>query len=169
MKLQKSQSYRQPAQLFWNTGAKSGATFAAVDAKHAGEDLFKPLVGRASAYADIDADGDLDVVLTQAGGAPLLLRNDQQLNHHWLRVKLIGSKSNRSAIGTKLVAKVSGQTLIREVNPTRSYLAQSESVVTFGLGKSTKVDSLEISWPGGQKQVFRPDKLDTTLTIEEPR
>src|SRR5688572_1181535 len=105
-KLQKSQTYRQPAQLFWNTGAKSGSTFTPVDSKHAGADLFKPIVGRASAYADIDNDGDLDAVITQAGGAPLLLRNDQQLNLHWLRVKLAGTKSNRSAHGAKMLAKV---------------------------------------------------------------
>ena len=169
VKLQKSQSYRQPAQLFWNTGAKSGASFAAVDAAHAGSDLFKPLVGRASAFADIDGDGDLDVVLTQTGGAPLLLRNDQQLQHHWLRVKLTGTKSNRSAIGAKVVAKVGGQTLTREVNPTRSYLAASELPVTFGLGAATKVNSLEIIWPSGQKQTLAPGKVDTLLTIEEPR
>ncbi|HTD67157.1 MAG TPA: CRTAC1 family protein, partial [Candidatus Limnocylindria bacterium] len=169
VKLQKSQSYRQPAQLFWNTGAKSGATFAAVDAQHAGMDLFKPLVGRASAFADIDGDGDLDVILTQVGGAPLLLRNDQKLGNHWLRLKLVGSKSNRSAIGAKLVAKVGGQTLIREVNPARSYLSASEMAVTFGLGSATKVDSLEITWPSGQKQTLTPDTIDTTLTIEEPR
>jgi hypothetical protein len=169
VKLQKSQTYRQPAQLFWNTGAKSGATFTAVDAAHAGTDLFKPLVGRGSAYADIDGDGDLDAVFTQAGGAPLLLRNDQQLGHHWLRVKLVGSKSNRSAIGAKVVAKFVGQTLVREVNPTRSYLAQSESVVTFGLGKSTKVDSLEITWPSGQKQSLTPEKVDVLVKVEEPR
>ena len=174
-KLQKSQSYRQPAQLFWNTGAKSGATFAAVDAAHAGGDLFKPLVGRASAFADIDGDGDLDVVFTQAGGAPLLLRNDLAGKDagaprpHWLRVKLIGSKSNRSAIGAKLVVKAGGQTFARDVNPTRGYLAQSESVVTFGLGKSTKVDALEITWPSGQKQTVVPEKVDALLTIEEPR
>ena len=174
-KLQKSQSYRQPAQLFWNTGAKSGATFAAVDAAHAGGDLFKPLVGRASAFADIDGDGDLDVVFTQAGGAPLLLRNDLAGKDagaprpHWLRVKLIGSKSNRSAIGAKLVVKAGGLTFARDVNPTRGYLAQSESVVTFGLGKSTKVDALEITWPSGQKQTVVPEKVDALLTIEEPR
>lgn len=169
VKLQKSQSYHQPAQLFWNTGAKSGATFAAVDERHAGKDLFKPIVGRSSAYADIDNDGDLDVVLTQAGGAPLLLRNDQQLGHHWLRVKLAGTKSNRSAIGAKLVARVEGRAIAREVNPTRSYLAQSESIVTFGLGRKTKVDSLEIAWPGGQKQTLAPNKVDTLLEVEEPR
>ena len=169
VKLQKSQSYRQPAQLFWNTGAKSGATFASVDATHAGADLFKPLVGRASAFADIDGDGDLDVVITQTGGAPLLLRNDQQLQHHWLRVKLVGTKSNRSAIGAKLVAKIGGQTLTREVNPTRSYLAASELPVTFGLGTNSKVDSLEITWPSGQKQTITPEKIDAVLTVEEPR
>jgi hypothetical protein len=169
VKLQKSQSYRQPAQLFWNTGAKSGATFAAIDPQHAGADLFKPIVGRGSAYADIDGDGDLDVILTQVGGAPLLLRNDQQLGHHWLRVKLTGTKLNRSAIGAKLVAKVAGQTLTREVNPARSYLSASELPVTFGLGTATKVDSLEITWPSGLKQTLAPEKIDTLLTIEEPR
>jgi hypothetical protein len=169
VKLQKSQSYRQPAQLFWNTGAKSGATFVSVDEQHAGKDLFKPLVGRGSAFADIDDDGDLDVILTQAGGEPLLLRNDQQLNHHWLRVKLIGTKSNRSAIGARLVAKVGGQTLLREVNPARSYLSASELPVTFGLGTAMKVDSLEITWPSGQKQSFTPDTVDATIVIEEAR
>lgn len=169
VKLQKSQSYRQPAQLFWNTGAKSGASFVSVNVQQAGSDLFKPIVGRGSAFADIDGDGDPDIVLTQAGGAPLLLRNDQRLGHHWLRVKLVGSKSNRSAIGAKLLAKAGNRTLLREVNPARSYLSASELPVTFGLGASTKVDSLEITWPSGQKQTVVPEKIDTLLTIEEPR
>jgi hypothetical protein len=77
-KIQKSQSYAQPAQLFWNTGTASGATFVTVPEAKAGKDLFKPIVGRGSAFADIDGDGDPDVVLTQSGGAPLLLRNDQK-------------------------------------------------------------------------------------------
>ncbi len=84
-------------------------------------------------------------------------------------MKLVGTKSNRSAHGAKLVAKVGDQTLTREVNPTRSYLAQSESVVTFGLGKSTKIESLEIIWPSGRKQTLAPEKVNTLLTIEEPR
>src|SRR4030095_11244756 len=80
-KIQRRQKYKQIVQLFWNTGATSGATFVPVGEQKAGRDLFKPIVGRGSAFADIDGDGDLDVMLTQVGGAPLLLRNEQNLNH----------------------------------------------------------------------------------------
>ena len=169
VKLQKSQSYRQPAQLFWNSGAERGATFVLVDGSRAGGDLFKPIVGRGCAYADIDRDGDLDVVLTQVGGPPLLLRNDQKLGHHWLRVRLVGTKSNRSAIGATLAAKAGGKTLVRTVTSTRGYLSASEPVITLGLGTATAVESIEVTWPSGEKQAVKPDKIDTLLTIEEPR
>jgi tagatose-1,6-bisphosphate aldolase non-catalytic subunit AgaZ/GatZ len=86
-----------------------------------------------------------------------------------LRVKLIGTRSNHSAIGAKVVAKVGGQTLIREVNSARSYLSASELPITFGLGTATKVDSLEITWPSGRKQTLTAEKIDALLTIEEPR
>jgi hypothetical protein len=166
-KIQKSQSYAQPAQLFWNTGTASGATFVPVSESKGGKELFKPIVGRGSAYADIDGDGDLDVVLTQAGGVPLLVRNDQKLNHHWLRLKLVGTRSNRSAIGAVVRARVGNQTFTREVMPTRSYLSQSELPVTIGLGDLTKVDSIEITWPGGRKQSVDSLQIDRLNTIEE--
>jgi len=151
-KIQKSQQYRQSAQLFWNCGPSKSGCFAPADAYKAGADLFQPIVGRSSAYADIDGDGDLDVVLTQTGGRPLLLRNDQNLQHHFIRVKLVGKKSNRDAIGAWVHVRVGSNDLWRQVTATRSYLSQSELPVTIGLGKETKINLLEVKWPDGTTQ-----------------
>jgi hypothetical protein len=164
-----SQSYRQPAQLFWNRGASQSMGFVPVTPEKCGSDIFKPIVGRGSAFADIDGDGDLDVVMTQINGPPLLLRNDQQLHHHWLRLKLIGSKSNRDAIGAWIKVRVGNQTLSRQVMPTRSYLSQSELPVTIGLGNADHVDAVEILWPGGAAQKIEPPRLDGLTIIRQAR
>ena len=166
-KIQKSQTYRQPAQLFWNRSSLQGPSFVPVPPERAGEDLFKPIVGRGSAYADIDGDGDLDVVLTQVNGPPLLLRNDQQLGHHWLRLKLIGGQSNRDAIGAWVRVRVDGRTLSQQVMPTKGYLSQSELVLTFGLGAASRVDSVEITWPGGAVQKVAPVRIDAVNVVRE--
>lgn len=166
-RIQRSQTYAQPAQLFWNSGAPQGATFVEVPRERVGPDLFRPIVGRGSAFADLDGDGDLDLILTQTGGAPLLLRNDQHLNHHWLRLKLVGRTSNRSAIGAQIRALVNGRWLVREVMPTRGYLSQSELPITLGLGAATRVESLEVIWPGGKHQQVPVPCLDALQRIEE--
>ncbi len=168
-KIQKSQKYEQPAQLFWNAGDRSGGCFVSVPPEKAGNDLFQPIVGRGSAFGDIDGDGDLDVVLTQVGRPPLLLRNDQKLNHHWLRLKLVGAKSNRSAIGAWITVRVNGQTLSRQVMPTRSYLSQSELPITIGLGDATKLDSVEILWPSGTRQKVESVQPGQTTVVTEGR
>ncbi len=168
-KIQSSQKYAQPAQLFWNTGASSGSGFAPVAPDMAGADLFKPIVGRGSAFADIDGDGDLDVVLTQSGGTPLLLRNEQALGHHWLRVKLTGNAANRDAIGAWVKLQAGVRTQWRQVMPTRSYLSQSELPVTFGLGSSLKIDSLEVIWPGGKIQQVPPPPADQMIVVEQAK
>lgn len=168
-KIQQGQQYRQPAQLFWNAGERSGACFVPVPPDKCGADLCKPLVGRGSAFADIDGDGDPDIVITQIAGPPLLLRNDQGLHHHWLRFKLIGTHSNRDAIGAWIKAHVGGQTIWRQVMPTRGYLSQSELPVTIGLGQATQVDSVEIIWPRGNHQQVPEPKVDqTTVVTEQP-
>ena len=166
-KVQQSQTYAQPAQLFWNSGGGKGPSFVAVPAAKCGEDLFKPIVGRGSAFADIDGDGDLDAVLVQTGGPPLLLRNDQKLGHHWLRLKLVGATSNRDAIGAEVKVRAGGQTQWRTVMPARSYLSQSELPVTFGLAHADHADSVEIRWPSGKVQRPTNLKLDALNTVRE--
>jgi hypothetical protein len=167
-KFQQSQRYRQPAQLFWNRGASRGVSFVSVPPEKCGQDIFKPIVGRGSAFADIDGDGDGDVVMTQIAGPPLLLRNDQHLGHHWLRLKLIGTRGNRDAIGAWVKVRVGNQTMSRQVMPTRSYLSQSELPLTFGLGTASRVDEVSIAWPGGSLQKVADFKVDTVNVVKQP-
>ena len=169
-KVQPNQSYRQPAQLFWNaTGPTGKRGFLPVFADAAGEDLFAPMVGRGSAFADIDGDGDLDLLITQVAGVPMLLRNEQQLHHHWARFKLVGTSSNRDAIGAWVKAKVGGRTLWRQVMPARGYLSQSELPVTIGLGEAKQFDEVSIIWPGGQTEKLSQVRIDALNTVVQGR
>lgn len=166
--VQPSQQYMQPAQLFWNAGPVSRACFVEAPAALLG-DMTEPIVGRGATYADIDGDGDLDVVLTQANGPPLLLRNDQHFNHHWIRIKLIGNGRtvNRDAIGASITLKTSNGEQTRTVMPTRSYLSQVEPVLTFGLGSEMKIDALIVKWPDGTAQTLHPGSVDRVFLIQQ--
>ena len=166
-KLQADQTYKQAAQLFWNTGE----VFEPVTAAASGPDLFKPIVGRGSAYLDFDGDGDLDVVLTENNGPPLLLRNDQKTGHHWLRLNLEGdgANSNRSAIGAEVTVEAGGQTYKRTVTGARGYLSKSELTVTVGLGKTDTIDKVTVRWPGknAASQTWTKLKCDTLYRLKQ--
>ncbi|MCZ7636536.1 MAG: CRTAC1 family protein [Verrucomicrobia bacterium] len=164
-KVQQSQTYAQPAQLFWNSGRTP--CYVNVTPDLAGPDLFQPIVGRGSAYADIDGDGDPDVLLLQTGGPPLLLRNDQDLGHAWLRFKLVGHPANRDAIGAEIRVRCEGRELRRTVMAARSYLSQSELPVTFGLGKARSIESVEVRWPGGAFQSLPIPALNSLTVVRQ--
>jgi hypothetical protein len=166
-RVQPSQHYAQPPHLFWNCGAKQNTEFMPVDAEYCGADLMKPLVGRGAAYADIDADGDLDVLITGIAERARLLRNDQKLGRHWLRLKLVGAASNRDAIGALVEVKLQDRVLRRRVSATRSYLSQTELPLSFGLGESMKVDSVSIRWPDGSKQDVAVDGVDRLVEVAQ--
>lgn len=164
-KVQESQTYAQPAQLFWNCGDACPGRFVPVTE---GGDLTNPLVGRGIATADIDGDGDLDILITQNGRRPALLRNDQETGHHWLRVALEGRAPNTDAIGARVSLTAGDATQVRELFPARGYLSSVELPLTFGLGTDERVSSLVIRWPNGQEQTLVPEGVDRLLTVEQP-
>ena len=163
----KSQHYQQSPHLFWNAGLNKKTEMIRVPDDKCSADFVKPLVGRGAAFADIDQDGDLDILLTSSGGIPRLLRNDQKSGHHWLRVKLIGKKTNRDGIGSWVEAHFGRKSRRLHVMPTRSYLSQVELPVTFGLGGKKKVDKLTIHWADGSNQVIDKPEIDKLLVVEQ--
>lgn len=163
-----NQRYAQPMQLFWNTGKSDKASeFKAVPAERCGAELYEPMVGRGSAYADIDGDGDQDVLVTQLNGPARLFRNEQELQHNWVRAKLVGKKSNRDAIGAWLKVRIGNRTFSQQVMPTRGYLSQSELPVTIGLGKLDKIDDVQIFWPDGSRETGVALKINSVNTITQ--
>ena len=168
-RVQSSQHYEQPQQLFWNCGPQYFTEFVPMPAEKCGEDLLHPMVGRGASYADIDNDGDLDLLVTSAGRQPRMLRNDQQLHHHWLRFKLVGTTSNRDAIGARVEVTFKGQTHVRQVMPTRSYISQSELPLTFGLGANTDIERVVIRWPDGTRQDPGTLLVDRQHVVEQPQ
>jgi hypothetical protein len=143
--------YAQPPLLFLNNGKGSFRDIAGA----VGGGFEQPKVGRGLAFADFDRDGDLDLLLTTNNGPAYLYRNDQLSGNHSIRFRLIGTKSNRDAIGATIRIFSSGLTQSRLVKSGSSYLSQSELPVTFGLEKQDHVERAVISWPSGRTEEFK--------------
>jgi enediyne biosynthesis protein E4 len=158
--------YAEPPLLFHNKG--HGKFDDVTD--RVGTALRQAVVGRGAAYLDFDNDGDLDLVLTTSNGPAKLLRNDNGNQNDMLRIKTIGTRSNRDGIGAKITVTTSeGWHLFKMVKSGSSYLSQSELPVTFGLGKprANKLVSLDIVWPSGKKESIRNIQPNQFLTLEE--
>jgi hypothetical protein len=160
-KIQQRIKYRQPPHLFHNLGS---GRFEEVAAK-SGPEFATPRLGRGAAFADIDNDGYLDLLVMTNGGPAVLFRNSGGANHG-LRIKLVGSKSNRDGVGAVVRVK-NGAITQEQMLHGGGYLSQNELVLTFGLGSAVKVENVEINWPSGQVDHLANVDADQLITVAE--
>lgn len=161
--VQPAVKFAQAPLLFRNDGR---GRFDLVEGE-AGEDIGVPLVARGAAYADYDGDGDLDILVTTNDGPAKLLRNDGGNSSNYLRVRLVGRKSNRDGLGAKLTLASPSGLQVQFVNGGSSYCSQSELTATFGLGGDAMVDSLEVRWPSGAIDAFENLPPNREIAIVE--
>jgi len=153
---------RTPRVVFRNLG---GGRFEEL-MEQAGPGVAAAHSSRGCAFGDFDNDGDVDVLVVNLNETPSLLRNDVSGGHHWIKVKLIGVKSNRSAIGARVLARYGGKVQAQEVLAQSSFYSVDDRRLHFGLGQERTVD-LEIRWPSGAKDVLLKLKPDRIITIKE--
>ena len=156
-------TYAQPNQFFRNTG---DGTFQEIS-ETAGPYFQRAQVSRGSIFGDYDNDGDVDILVTQSNAPATLLRNENGNKQNWLRIKPVGTISNRDGIGARVLLTQQ----VRDVNPCASYLSSHDARLHFGLGENTNVDRLEIRWPSGVVEVYEnlPVNQEHVLTESSER
>ena len=160
-RIQPQVTYAQTPLLFHNQG---GSRFQEVG-KQLG--FTRKIVARGAASADIDNDGRLDILLATNGGPAYLFRNATGTLNNAIRIKTVGTRSNRDGIGAVVKVNAANSSGWQMVRSGSSYCSQSELTLTFGLGKAAQADSVEIAWPSGQRDTLRNLKANATYTIEE--
>jgi len=155
--------YKEPPLLFHNAGK---GRFDDVS-KAVGPEFQRPIVARGAAYADFDRDGDLDVLISTNNGPAYLFRNDGGNRNHWITLKLVGTKSNRSALGAVAYVESASGKQMQTVHSGSSYCSQSDLALTFGLGKDDAIKAITVAWPSGQRDVVNNVKANQYLTIRE--
>jgi hypothetical protein len=159
----KQYPHRSPRLVYQNLG---NGRFRDVSTK-TGAGISEPKSSRGCAFGDYDNDGDVDVLVMNMNEPPLLLRNDLRSENHWLTLKLVGTKSNRSAIGSRAIIKNGERSQMREVTAQTSYYSHNDLRLHFGLGANKQVDSIEIRWANGQTEIIRNITADKFITIKE--
>ncbi|HXG92593.1 MAG TPA: CRTAC1 family protein [Blastocatellia bacterium] len=159
----KEYPHRNPRLVYQNLG---NGRFKDVKAE-SGLGVTTPHSSRGCAFGDYDNDGDIDVLVMNMNEPPSLLRNDYGGANNWLTLKLIGRKSNRSAIGAKVWLKAGGRVQVREVTSQSSYYSHNDSRLHFGMGAMKKADQVEIRWPNGQTEIIRDIAVNQFVTIKE--
>jgi hypothetical protein len=157
--------FREPPLLFHNAGH---GKFEDVS-KDVGPDLQRPIVARGAAYLDYDHDGDLDIAITTNDGPAYLFRNDGGNRNHWLTLKLVGTKSNRSALGAVVHVESALGGQMQEVHSGSSYCSQSDLALTFGLGQDDVAKSIVVYWPSGHVDKLYNVKANQFKTVTESR
>ncbi len=133
-----------------------------------GEALAVRRASRGAAFGDYDEDGDIDVIVNELDGAPMLLRNETgSKSGNWLGLKLIGTKSNRNAVGARVEMKAGGLTQVDEVRAGDSYISHSDWRLHFGLGAATTVDEIKIRWPNGKLETITKVAANRELKVVE--
>jgi enediyne biosynthesis protein E4 len=155
--------YRQPPLLYRN---RRDGRFEDVSGA-SGTGMQTPNVGRGCAFGDVDNDGDIDIVVNNLNASPSLLRNDGGNRNNWLMVRCVGTRSNRSAIGTKVRVVSGDRSQLREVMSGSSYYSQSDLRLHFGLGRSTRADHIELRWPSGLKESFAGESANQLILARE--
>jgi enediyne biosynthesis protein E4 len=157
--------FREPPLLFRNAGK---GKFEDVS-KNSGPDFARPMVARGAAYADFDHDGDLDLLISTNHGPACLLRNDGGNANRWLSLRLIGTKSNRDALGAVVRVESASGKQTQMVHSGSSYCSQSDLALTFGLGRDAEASAVEIQWPSGAKERIVHVAAGRFVTIQEGR
>ena len=156
-------TYREPRVLNRNLG---NGTFEEVS-QLAGTAITTPSTGRGCAFGDYNNDGCVDVVINNQDAGAALLRFTRRNQNHWMSIKLVGTKSNRSAIGARAKCVAGSLSQIDEVRSGGSYISQNDLRIHFGLGEKTSVDLLEIRWPSGTVDQFHKIAADQFILVEE--
>jgi len=158
-------SYREPKVLYRNLG---NGRFEDVSAK-AGPAIRAENLGRGCAFGDFDNDGDVDVVVNNLDGPPSVLRNDGGNRNNWIMIKCVGTRSNRSAIGTRVKVTSGGHSQIDEVMSASGYYSQNDLRLHFGLGRATQADVVDLTWPSGLKESFRNLPANHLFVLQETK